>query len=268
MSLFNNIQTALKANGFDMGFGSSINNKIAGNIGLIVDKYIPKQIERAINTGAAVLSDIEGGNFVGAAGRVAGLLGINGGETASNMLYFNTPTPMFGGVTPLEALEIYNTMRGNTWCRKNLWILEVESNLTGDDSEKFNMFAYNLEFSPVTITGEKKQIGAAHVDLVNSADPVELTMTTMDNDSGFIKLWFEQHGAACASSDGTVGLPADYAIKIKVIHGFISKARGGSGGYKSEGLYRVGNMSLSLSRSEQSLSEITMTFVQLDTFMS
>jgi len=265
MSLFNNVQDALKAS----GFGASINSQVAGNIGLIVDKYIPPQAERVLNATTNILGDIQSGNFGSAASRVASQLGI-GGETA-NLIYFNTPTPMFGGVSPLEALEIYHKMRGNVWCKKNLWILEIDSKLTGDNSEKFNMFAYNLEFSPVTITGEKKQIGAAHVDLVNSADPIELTITTMDNEDGYIKLWFEKHGAACASSDGTVGLPADYAIKIRVIHGFIKKASdkdGNTAGYKSEGWYRVGNMSLSLSRSEQALSEITMTFVQLDTFMS
>lgn len=255
MSLFSNIQNSL---------ASTLGSSIAGNIGLVVDKYIPPQLERAINTGTAVLSDIENGNFIGAASRAANYLGINTGESASNLAYFNTPTPMFGGVTPLEALEIYHKQRGNIWCRKNLWILEVKSHLTGDNSETFNMFAYNLEFAPVTISGEKKQIGAAHVDLVNSADPTELTMTTLDNEAGFIKAWFEKHGSACANADGTVGLPADYAIEITVIHGVITQGKG----YKNKGLYRVSNMALSLSRSEQALSELSLSFVQLDTFMS
>lgn len=128
------------------------------------------------------------------------------------------------------------------------------------------MFCTSLDYSPTTISGEKKKVGAASIDIVQSADPVELRMTTMDNKAGFIKRWFEDHCSAAAATDGTVGVPGKYAVKIKVVHAFISKASN-QGGYENIGLFRPANMEISLSRQDSGMQELSLTFSQLDTFM-
>jgi hypothetical protein len=127
------------------------------------------------------------------------------------------------------------------------------------------MFAIDLEYTPLTISGEKRKIGAAHVDCVNSSDPIELRMTTMDDTSGFIKSWFKEHCMAAAWPDGVVGLPYEYAVKIKIVHGFITQGSN-PGGYEDVGLFRCASMDVSLSRREDGLQELPLTFVQMDTF--
>jgi len=299
MSLYDDISNSLSTKGLTTAVGDGVNSALGGvgegiagalgggtfgkavsNIGTsmarnaavgLVNKYVPAKVQRLANAGTGALGDIMNGDFNNAGLRLldSGLLseflpGMDG--VGSQARYWGTPTPLFGGITPAEARSIYQEMRSNQYCRKNLWLIEVESWLLDDVSGRFNMFAIDLEYTPLTISGEKRKIGAAHVDCVNSSDPIELRMTTMDDTSGFVKSWFRTHCAAAAAPDGTVGVPSEYAIKIKVVHGFITQSSN-LGGYQDLGLFRCASMDVSLSRREDGLQELPLTFVQLDTFI-
>lgn len=261
MSLFQQVENSLSAMGqalnstIPAGAAVSIAKSMAG-------KFIPPQVTRGINKGLGALADLSNGNIIGAVDRffpdaLGGLL------TQAN--YFGTPTPLFGGISPYEAKMIFDEAQSNKLCRKNLWLIELQSNLYGDDSYRFNLFCTSLDYAPFTISGEKHKIGAAHVDTVNSGDPVELRMTTYDSEDGFIKRWFEEHCNAMVSKDGTVGVPNDYAVKITIVHGFITQDSN-RGGYENVGWFRPANIELSLSRSEQAMAELQLSFVQMDTF--
>lgn len=299
MSLYDSISNALSSKSLSNsirdgvssslgGLGDSVNNALGGstfgkaisNMGTsmaqnaatgLANKYIPAGAQRMLRTGTGALGDIMNGDFNSAGLRLldSGMLseflpGIAG--VAAQARYFGTPTPLFGGISPAEAQKIYQEMRSVTHCRKNLFLLEVSSALLGDISSRFNLFAIDLDYSPLTISGEKRKIGAAHVDSVNSSDPVELKITTMDDTDGFIKTWFREHCAATAAHDGTVGLPIDYAIDIKIVHGFITQDSN-FGGYEDIGKYRCANLDVSMSRREDGLQELTLSMVQMDTFM-
>lgn len=295
MSLYTEIANSLTNQGISTGIGAGINStigdtlgKVAGNstfgkaianVGTsmarnavvgIVNKYIPGHMQRMIGAGTGAIGDILNGDFSNAGLRLfdSGVLdqilpGMGG--VGSQARFFGTPTPLFGGLAPAEAKQIYQEMQNTPHVRKNLWLIEV-GGAHGDASSRFNMFATDLDYSAFTITGEKRQIGGANADSVNSSEPVELRMTTYDDTSGFIKSWFKWHAEATVSGDGTVGVPADYAIKIKIVHGFVTNGSN-RGGYEDIGLFRVGNIDTSLSRREDGLEEITMSFVQLDTFV-
>jgi hypothetical protein len=256
-------------------FGSAIGNigaSMARNAAIgLVNKYIPAHLQRVVNAGTGAVGDILNGDFSNAGLRLfdSGLLreflpGMDG--VAAQARYFGTPTPLFGGISPAEARQIYQEMRSHALCRKNLFLIEVSSRLTHDASGRFNLFATELDYAPFTTTGEKRKIGAAHADIVNSADPVELRLTTMDDQSGFIKSWFKEHSMAAASKDGTVGVPDSYAINIKIVHGFITRGSN-FGGYEDVGFFRPANIDINLSRREDAMQELTLTFVQLDTFI-
>jgi hypothetical protein len=224
-----------------------------------------------VNTASGAVGDIMSGNFGNAglrllnSGLLRGMLpGMDG--VAAQARYFGTPTPLFGGISPAEAQQIYFEMRNNTFCRKNLWLIEVSSELWGDVSGRFNMFATELEYGQFTISGEKRKVGGASVDIVNASEPVELRLTTLDDQSGFIKNWFATHCIAAVAQDGTVGLPSQYAIRFKIVHGFITQGSN-RGGYEDIGNYRAGNVEFSLSRRDDALQEIQLSFVQLDTFI-
>ena len=63
-----------------------------------------------------------------------------------------------------------------------------------------------------------------------------------------------------------MGTPAQYAIKIRVVHSFVTTGSN-RGGYEDIGLFRPSSLDVSLSRREDGLQEMQMTFSQLDTFM-
>lgn len=268
--------TAGAANALGGGRLANAVTGIAGNMASnaamnLVNKHIPIQAQRGLNLGAGALGDIMNGDFEGAGLRLldSGVLGslLPGmGGVVSQAKYWGAPTPLMGGISPTEARQIHDTLHGQGLAKKNLWMIEVSSPLRHDVSQRFNMFATELDYAPLTISGEKIKVGAASVDVVQSAEPVELRMTTMDDKSGFIKRWFEEHCSAAAAADGTVGVPGSYAIKIKVVHAFITQGSN-RGGYQNIGLFRPANLEVSLSRREDGLQEVQMTFSQLDTFL-
>jgi hypothetical protein len=292
MSLYNDIANSLSKRGLTSAISGGIDKALGGistgnvfgdaigriGVGMarnaaigLVNKYIPPSMQRLVNAGTGAVGDIMNGDFGSAGLRLldSGYLGklIPGMDgVGSQARYWGTPTPLFGGISPAEAKRIYDEMRSVEYCKKNLFLIEVDSNLVKNISGRFNLFATEVEYSPYTITGEKKKIGAAHADIVNSSDPVELRITTLDDKTGFIKNWFAAHCLAAAGQDGTVGVPYDYVVDITIVHGFVTKDSS-YGGYVDIGKYRAANMDLSLSRREDGLEEIQLSFVQADTFM-
>lgn len=283
MSLFDNIASQVSG-----GIGGEVSARLGGGVlartaggiaGAIgqntvlgaVNKVIPTQARNAVNTGIDAARSVLDGDYEGAAMRVfdSGLLndifpGASG--IAAQARYWGTPTPLFGGITPTEAKRIYNSMRGLKLAKKNLFLIEVVSRVE-NAMNKFNLFVTDVEYAPLTITGEKHKIGSATVDSVRAGEPIELRFTTMDDEYGTIKRWFAEHCSAVVNADGTVGVPDQFAIRFKIVHGFITPDSN-TGGYEDIGLFRPANMEVSLSRRECAMQELQMTFSQLDTFVA
>lgn len=301
MSLYNNIALSLSGNGLTRSVTSTAENlsngigsqtsklmgggelaQAAGNIiGAMgrnaamneVNKHIPIQAQRGLNVGAGAVGDLMRGDINSAGLRIldSGLLndilpGMSG--VAAQAMYWNRPTPLFGGITPREALKIHNDMRSVQFSKKNLFLVEVSSPLMGDwISSWFNMFATELDYAPMTISGDKKRVGSAVLDSIQSSEPVELRITTLDDKFGTIKRWYEQHHNATAAQDGTVGTPSQYAIRFKIVHSFITRSSAPYGAYESIGWFRPSSLEISLSRRDDALQEVQMTFSQIDTFV-
>jgi len=256
----------------DSKFGNAIigaGQNVAVTAGMnAVNRHVPAHALRAVNAGAAVAGDIMRGDWDAAGfNALRGLLPGIGGDLAAQAAYWAMPTPLFGGISPLEAKRIYDTLRGEHFAKKNLWLLEVKSALTGDLwNERFNLFATELEYSPFIIAGDKSRVGGAVMDMVQGSEPVEIRLTTLDDAIGSVKTWFAAHHAAVAARDGTIGVASSYAITFKVVHAFLTR-ESNFGGHENIGLFRPVNLDVSLSRREDGLQEVTMTFSQLDTFM-
>ena len=301
MSLFNNVAANLKENLKDVtsiasgikgavsgiadsamdfvgdsAFGSAL---VQGAQGVamqaasgLVNKYVPASAQKIINTGIGAGKAILSGDWDQAgmellsSGLVGQLFpGMRG--LAAQLAYWGVPTPLFGGISPTEAKRIYDEIRGEKLAKKNLWLLEVTSALSGGGlniPSRFNMFATSVEYTPFTVNGDKVTVGASNVDLVGSCGPVEMNISTLDDQDGSLKRWFALHHSAATASDGTIGEPGKYAIRIKIVHSFIEE---NDSAYTDIGLFRTESLSHSLSRREDDLQELQMTFSQLDTFM-
>jgi len=234
-----------------------------------INQNIPAVVRNGLNVGGGIVGDLMQGNWQEAglraldSGLIDGLFPDNGGAR-SQARYWGSRTPLFGGITPKEAKAIYEASRAERFAKKNLWLLEV-TNAAGVTEGKFNLFATEVEYAPFTITGEKRRVGAAMVDAVTGGEAVELRITTMDDADGTLKKWFALQSELVEHRDGTVGVPADYKIGIRVMHGVISSTQRVA--YEDKGLFRAAGIEYALSRREDGMQELQMSFTQLDTFM-
>lgn len=237
----------------------------------LIDRAIPPSAQRLINLSMDVSGDLASGNYEDAAlkvwdsGVLRDLMPKAAGSLLQQTTYWGSEVPGFGGITAQEAREIFNEAVSVDHAKTNLWLLEVSSELGVDISQRFNLLATQVEYSPFILQGDKETIGSATVDLLRANDPVELSITTLDDKDGTIKKWFAMHMAAAAPRDGTINEPATYAIRFRILHGYIQDH---AGGYEDIGLFRPENLSVSLSRRDDNLEEVQMSFSQLDTFMS
>lgn len=136
----------------------------------------------------------------------------------------------------------------------------------------FTFYAVDVSYAPYTNSGEKRRVGALSVDVVQSGDPVEMRITTYDNKQGSLKKWFRRMADAAVltgSDSGLVGLPIDYTFEVEVIQAYADAAlvEEGKKAYSDKFLMRVGQIDIDLSRREDSMQELQMTFIQSDQFM-
>lgn len=174
------------------------------------------------------------------------------------------PSEIFGGLTPGLARRLYAQAMAVPKARKNLWLVRCESRLKGDISELMNLYALEVEHGLGEVSGTKARVGTGTVDLPSQAESGSLRITTLDDKAGTLKRWFEAHIKAIAHADGTCGVPAQYAILIQTQHAFTAPSMSG---YVKRGLYRAQSCETSLSRREDALTELMMSFTQLDSFM-
>jgi hypothetical protein len=175
-------------------------------------------------------------------------------------------------MTLAQARETYEQLRDAQLARKNLFFIRVvdynpppiEYSDGALFTSLFNLFAVDVSYSPSTVTSEKIQLGAAVMDRITGVDPVELSVTTMDDSRGSLKRWFDAKVDQAAHSDGTFGLPCESWVDIECYHA-TPQAR--EDAYKIAVRMRPQNVQHDLSRRDNALSEVTMTFTQADTFI-
>jgi len=248
----------------------AIGNRAARELGSAAGNAasrLPPEVRNAINTTSQVAEIIQQEGLAGLAAQVIDPKRVSGASSnrpkGDSSLYLDTATPLYGGISPKEAKSIQQEAIRTGRAKKNLFLVRVSSPLMGDFSDEFNLFCTDIEHGPVTLTGDKLKVGATVIDSATGTEVDEIRMTTMDDKKGTIRKWFSAHSDAVASADGTVGVPADYAITITVTHSFV----GDLGGFRTKGLFRPVSYEVSLSRREDALEEVQMTFTQLDTFM-
>jgi hypothetical protein len=171
---------------------------------------------------------------------------------------------LFGGLRPSDAKRIYAEAMRAPKARKNLFLVRCQSWAGGDISQIINLYATDVEHGLGEVSGTKARVGAAAVDVLGQLESGTMRITTLDDQFGTLKGWFEAHISAIARKNGTFGVPAGYAISIQVQHAFATPS---AFGYVKRGLYRAQSCETGLSRREGALAELSMTFTQLDHFM-
>lgn len=248
-------------------FGDAVGGRIAlgaqNAINRSLNEHLPYGMRSGLDTTSNVIQNLVDGDFDAAALEILGYFS----STAQRNAGRQVPTPMLNGMSLDQAQRLYGQVSQAGHVRKNLFILEVQSAAEGNMSEVFNMFAVDVDFEPFNIAADKQRLGGAVLDLVSGQEAVDLRLTTYDNDRGELKRFFARHHAAMSARDGTVGVPADYALKVRVLHGVVKGVAGEGMAYVDSGLFRVTTVSNNLSRRESLMQELQVTLSQLDSFM-
>ena len=187
------------------------------------------------------------------------------------------PTPLLGGMSTEEALDVMRQMRNAKLTRKNLFYLRMEDLNPPEISydamngliacSSFDMFALDVNYGPATLSGEKVSIGSGFMDKLTGSEATEMQITTMDDERGTLKRWFEGKVSQAAHIDGTFGLPRDYCVNIEVVHAVPSAdVRGSDLAYRASFTMRPVAIQHDLSRRDQAMQELQMSFSQFDSF--
>ena len=249
----NKVQSSLGSRVPSLG---SIGSAIGG---AVIGKLVPAKLQGAASR--ALRGDIAGAVSDGITGAATGAIAKKLGKL-----------PLLGGITRDEAKRIAAEVQATNYARKNLWYLELADwkpvDGAEDISHAFNMFATDITYGPWTLTSDAKSIGMAVMDAPTGAERTELRITTYDDTKGTIRRWFDAKAGAVAHSDGTLGLPIDYLLTIKIVQS-ATDAVGGAlfGSYSNMFVVRASTLDFELSRSENGLQQLQMTFTEFDTFM-
>lgn len=131
----------------------------------------------------------------------------------------------------------------------------------------FDMLALDVSYGP-SLNGDHVQIGSSFMDRPSGRNPTELQVTTMDDEAGTLKAWFDAKQEQVAHSDGTFGLPADYLVTLEIVHAVPSEEVAEQvRAYTKVTRMRPLTAQVDLSRREMAVAEMTLTFSQFDNFM-
>ena len=244
-----------------MGLFDSISSTL--NAGAMISQQIQSKVDQA-------------SSFVNASGNVGQLVSsvyskplnqVQGLTQADITKWMSTPTKLMGGVSPNEAKALFEEYSAIELASKKLYLIEVIDLKPAGFSPNWQFFVTEMSYSPITLTADKKKIGSSVMDMFSQTEHTDLTMTTWDDKKGTIKRWADSKASKTAASDGTVGLPIDYLLRIKILHSFFSEGSN-KGGYRSKFLMRLVSAEYGHSRSEGGFQDIQLQFTQFDTSMA
>lgn len=195
------------------------------------------------------------------------------------------PNELMGWLTPRQVAEIQSLVRQAGPVRKNLFCIRISDpnppamKVGGVDASNgvpglFDLLAMDVSYGPSTITGDKVPLGSAVMDKVTGTEASEVQITTIDDETGTLKRWFQAKCGQVVNRDGTFNPQGKYAFEMEIVHG-IPFDHGTTPSLPPErvaraysDVIRVRPVSIQyeMSRRDQALQELQMTFTQVDTW--
>ncbi|HAT3959722.1 TPA: phage tail protein [Citrobacter freundii] len=91
-----------------------------------------------------------------------------------------------------------------------MWTVEVAG------FSQFQMFVKDINYTPITIETETKNIGGIMVNRPTLLTTSTVSMTVRDTEDGAIKKWFTRLAARVINRNGTINLPTDYLVTLNI----------------------------------------------------
>lgn len=186
-----------------------------------------------------------------------------------------------GGLSMADLQESVRSYLADHYHRKNYWYIEIEDANPpdgADNSSIINSYAVDLRYQKCALQGEAVAVGSVQFDAMSSSERAEISMTAFDDVYGSLEKWFAGKCSQVAASDGTFGVPGDYLLVMRIRRmavgpeGWVHSSTPGMANknikWNDVFIVRPGTMDVEMSRREAALTELPMTFVQLDTHLS
>lgn len=267
MSLYNNTYLRINNAGFfnfSSAVGQAVNDAVSTGVNKIFNTELGQVIGEELNTWGL------SGDLIGS------ILGDMAGQWASDQVseydaliqkqlrqWMRWGDYSYSGIPERKQ---YREFLAQKRARKNHFIIQISNPKLGDLSKKFNLFVTDIDLNPMNISGEKQKVGGTFVDTPSGSESTEVRITTMDDTEGTLKQWYERLCSLVVDKDGSVGVPSDYGVTITVLHAVVN-GDNVTKAFQNKGLYRASNYEVQLTRREQAMQEITLTFTQIDPFM-
>jgi hypothetical protein len=198
------------------------------------------------------------------------LFGLGGGSLR------NTQSPIFGNMTLEQVEQVHDLLSQIKLARKNLWFIKVTDHnppaTVGGLAEDaplglLNMLATDLNYAPFTLKGDSVDFGSAASNNLTGKELIEVTMTVFDDEAGTVKRWFARKCRQAANRDGTFGLPLEYCVTMYITHAVPSPDSVFAGvPYMSKILMRPQAMQTDMTRREQGMQEVQLSFAEFESF--
>lgn len=110
----------------------------------------------------------------------------------------------------------------------DIFIVEVTSPIAGGGisaksaaraADNFRLLVTSVSYDPITIEAESRQIGSGYSTVAKMVELVgAIQITAYDTRDGALKKLFRSLSNVAVRNDGTVGLPSEYAVGLKIWH--------------------------------------------------
>ena len=279
-SMFSGVSSAISLlTGSASGEGRSANG-LSGIAGMVGSSGAGAAISSALlgETGGkdALKSIVSNGKYgVGAGNAFALMQSLKRGDglkTAIDLArfyqYWLTETNGFGGISPKQYSELQRLFRSTRLADKSSFVLQVYTR-DADMTAPMTLLAVGADYGTTNIVGDRVSVGGSSIDTVTGSGGLEMRLTVMDDRQGTVRQWWKSLTSKVVAEDGTVGVPDDYRVQIRVIHGAImDDPKYFSGRWIDNGWWRPSSSDTSLSRQEAGQpQQVELSFSQIDTFV-
>lgn len=180
----------------------------------------------------------------------------------------HTPLALCGGLTLTEYREMFRQAQ-QVYAKKQFYAIKIVENdsppslglKTSDDI--FNYLAIDVSYSD-TVIGQQKNIASFQSDQVTGLERRQIRITFLDRHDGIIERFFKYKIDSMFNKDGTINPPSFYSFGLGIHKIDIETGKP----YSAEGMaVRVESIDYDLSRRDGGLTELPVTFVELDKFI-
>lgn len=111
------------------------------------------------------------------------------------------------------AKAVTNSFMTKPWRQGWQWRVEFEG---GNAPQDFDIYVKDIDYGEGSIDVDTFQVGCGSIAQPTFSSASEITMTVRDDQNNTMSDWFDERLAKVKNKDGTINIPVDYVIQLKI----------------------------------------------------